>query len=417
LLQYDDTSRLLPAVEVPWPERPTAFEETMLALAYAPGRTDVDLFSSACVQVYEQHDSSTYDYPLAQVFEQTVLDEVVALSGRSVHAVSTLEDAPSERVGELRERMGAAADLSSVEAANLAAALISISRFGPARQVLDAALERRPDALGRFELAMLQFVVANRCTDGSGSARWFSQMRAAIEQGPIPDGRVLDACTQAVVWYLKRQELPPEDFKWFARMGNDIATNRQSQVPDAALSSWFRGVAMVPAKLRHVANTRAAMENAKLTADRVLSRSGSDYDRHLLKTYYESSVKEHLYVNRDEAKAEEFARLLIELDEVWSVSWGELAEMLVSFGRHREAVAAFDTAARLGPPYVRYHLKSAAGLYEDLGESEEAARRYYALSLFADTPGPLLERCMHLSSEPVLRAHVTERLADSGARR
>ena len=408
-MQSDDATRLRPTIATPWPGRPTAFEETMLGLEYDPARPAVDLFSGACVEMFEHRNPRSYDYPLAQVFEPAVLAEVAMLAGRSANAVTTLEYAPTGRVRHLREQIDVAGALPLAEAANLAGALISISRFALAQRVLDAAPSARLDARGRFELAMLRFIISNRCSGGHESAHWFAQMRATIEGGAIPNERILDACTQAVVWYLKRKELSKDDFAWFARRGNELVTGRHD-LSDSSLSSWYRGVAMVPAGLRHAASTRALMEKAKETAEHVLSRSGTIYDRHLLKTYYESSIKEYLYVNRDPAKAEKSAQLLIELDPLWSASWGEFGEMLVVFGRPAEAASAFDTAAELGPPYLRYHLESAGDLYHRLGDHEQAARRYYALSLFGDAPTNILERGMELSSDSSLRDHFAQRL-------
>ena len=213
-------------------------------------------------------------------------------------------------------------------------------------------------------------------------------MRRCIETGSIPDGRILDVCTQAVVWYLKRREVPEEEFDWYARRGMELVEQGWTRLPEGTISSWYRGIAMLPARFGDAVKTRALMERAKQVGEAILSRTGSSYDKHFVKTYYESSMKECMYVRPDPEQAEEFGRRLIELDPLWGPSWSELGEAYAHFRRLPEAADAFDNAVRLGSPWVRYSLRSAADLYEKLGDTDRAFARYYALTLFEDvTPG------------------------------
>ena len=125
----DAPVRLRPEIDVHWPQAPTAFEETMLGLAHDPARPAVDLFSGACVEVFEHRRADRYDYPLGQVFEPDVLAEVALLAGLAPAAVASLEHAPTERIAALRAEVEDAARLTPERGVNLASALISVSRF------------------------------------------------------------------------------------------------------------------------------------------------------------------------------------------------------------------------------------------------------------------------------------------------
>jgi len=242
----------------------------------------------------------------------------------------------------------------------------------------------------------------------ANSQRCFRRMRAAIEAGEVGAPRALDACTQAVVWHLKRQEIPADDFRWFAARARGLVRDAEGEIGDGQKSAWYRAVAMVPARVKRADTTRALMERARTTAERA-ERSGAMHDRHLVKTYYESSIKEFMHVTRDPERALASTLALIDVDPTWSVSWGERAETLAFFGQREEAAAAYDRAVRLGPPYVRHHLMNAAELYRELGDERRAGNRYYAPTLFQDAGAVIVERALAWA-EPAARSQMAAAL-------
>jgi tetratricopeptide (TPR) repeat protein len=366
------------------------FQETLLGLEYTT-RPDhpADLFSQACVEQYRELDLTRFGYLFAQVFEPDVLKEVALLEGVPYASLADLSHRPTTATTRLAELVRDAADLSAVALVNVAAALISISRFDLAIRVLDQAGERTRDVRERFEVAMLEFVVANRSADGVGSLLAFQRMRAAIESGTLPPERALDACTQAVVWYLKRREPPEEDFRWYLATGTALA-DAGDRLDPAAISSWYRGLAMVPAAEGDAEVTRRYMGYARDTADTAFARRPRAYEMHFMKTYHESSLKEHMYVTKNLDRAEESGRALIALDPAWSPSYGELAEAYVKFGRLAQAAHWYDKAVEMGPPYLGYHLFHAARAHEKAGNDEQALGHYRTLSELAPSSEPVL---------------------------
>lgn len=216
-------------------------------------------------------------------------------------------------------------------------------------------------------------------------------MRRAITDGDVPPARALDACAQAVVWYVKRREVPAEVFRWFAQHGTALAASGSDNLTGGGLSAWYRGVAMVPAATGRAASTRRYMRKAleaAEVAERV--RPGADA-RNARKTYYESTMKEHLYVTGDLDAARDAGLALVDLDPVWSLSIGELAEVHERRGETERAAELYERAVGLGPPSVGHHLHRAARCRVALGQHDLALERCMAL-LSLDPRDPTIRR-------------------------
>jgi tetratricopeptide (TPR) repeat protein len=375
--------------------QPNSFAQVMLGLAYDDAVAP-DLFSQACIEEYQQSDPAEFGYLFAQVFEPTVLEEIALLARLDHEDVANLRHQPTDTMRSLANRLGEIRELPTVPLVNVAAALLSISRFNLARGALTEAGARSLTAREQFEIGMLEFVISNRCEDGGSTPAAFARMQAAIEAGDLPPDRVIDACAQAVVWYSKRREISRSSFEYFLSLGRRLA-GVPGLVGSAALSSWYRGVAMVPAESKESAQTRRYMELAREEAERTITERPRPYERHLIKTYYESSLKEHMYLSRDEERAEQAARDLIAVDPVWPPSHGELAEALSFFGRPAEAAQAWVTAAELGPPYVGHHRLMAARTLEKLGRPAKALQQYLAMIDIAPPARELLAAARDLA--------------------
>lgn len=293
---------------------PNAFQRTIVHFDH--GGVDADLFSRACVEQYDDSALESFGYLFAQVFEPHVLHEVAALEGQPIEALERLEYGASERMERLRAQLrgGAASIIALV---NTAAALISLSRFGLAAEVLASIRRSDCDDRALFEVAMLEFVISNRLANAEGMRAAFAHMRRAIERSKLPAERLLDASGQAVVWRLKTKAIDEREFQWFLDLGKQvIAQERGSE--SGARSSWYRAVAMIPAAKGDKAATRELMLRARRTAEETLVSRPRAYETHFLKTYHESALKEHMYLTGDKDAALAEADALIALDPYWS---------------------------------------------------------------------------------------------------
>ncbi len=373
-----------------------AFQETILGLTYAERPDPIDLFSRACVEQYQEFSTEHFGYLLTQVFEPNVLLESALLADVPYESVAMLEQHPTEPITRLAELVAQRDDLAMPGLVNLAAALISISRFAVASAVLDTAAARSREPREAFETAMLRFIVANRRDDGEGSAAAFAGMRAAIEAGTLPDHRILDACTQAMVWYLKRREIPRSTFTWFVRTGHRLVESRRDISP-GALSAWYRGLAMIPAAKGDAHTTQRYMTYARRSADDMVAQRPFAYELHLVKTYHESSIKEYMYVTPDPDRAVDAALKLIDLDPAWAPSYGELGDACVRFHKLDIAAEAYERAIELGPPYFGHHLLQAARVQAARGNEDLALEHYEKLMDLNHTNEALRREARELS--------------------
>ncbi len=389
-----------------------SFQRTMLGLDLGDGATpeSVDLFSRATVEQWAEVDPTKYGYLFAQVFEPDVLRELALLEGISDESVVSLGHRPSESMSRLAAMVADTSASSTVELVGLASVLISISRFKVAAGLLDQARLLPAQPWDRFEIAMLDFMISNRCRDGQGSSASFESMRAAVATGSVAPDRTMDCCTQAVVWYLKRGELSRRDFTWFLETGQQIIRTIGPRLDPASVSSWFRALAMIPAATGDARTTRDYMNRAREAAEDTLSRRPRAYEMHLMKTYYESSLKEHLYLTRDLDQAVEAGRALIALDPAWAPSFGELAEVYVAFGRHSEAADLYDRAVAVGPPYVGLHLVRSAKSRMTSGQDEQALVAFTTLAGLAPDSDPV-----HTIGYPLARKLGLDPVAHFGA--
>lgn len=369
--------------------RRNAFQATLIGLSFGPSH-DADIFSRACVEAFDECDWAQFGYPFTQVFEPAVLFEVALLEGVPYERLTALDHRETDATVRLGAMVDVLATRSVVELVNLASALVSISRFDLARRVLAEAGARRTTPREDFDIAWVEFLVTNRCDDGAGSPAAFEKMREAVRAHGVPPSRVLDACTQAVVWYVKRREIPTAEFERWMALGASLAKT-PARIETGALSSWYRGVAMVPAATGNAGATRRYMDRAREAAEAATTvERGRAFALNAVKTYYESALKEHLYVRRDPEAAEEAGRALIDLDPAWSPSYGELAEVHERTGRVERAAELYEQAADTGPPYVAHHLLKAATCRERSGDLDRSLAHYATLAELA----PRSERVM-----------------------
>jgi hypothetical protein len=357
-----------------------AFCDTMLSLSFDSDAYAADIFSRACVESFEQCRWDQFGYSFTQVFEPTVLHEIALLSGVPLARLARLEQPDAPAMPRLRGMIDNPAGHSVAELVNLASCLATISRFDLVRDILAVLAARRTTPREDFEVGWLEFLLANRSDGGVGSPAAFDRMRTAVLARAVPASRVLDASTQAVVWYVKRREVPAESYAWWKELGASLASS-SAKVDPGALSSWYRGVAMVPAAAGDSAATRDYMERARAAAEAGGGSGAAELNS--IKTYHESSIKEHMYLRRDVTAAERAARALIELDPAWSISYGELAEVYVQAERPLQAAEMYEQAVATGPPYVAYHLLKATACRERGDDLSTALGHYEELAAFA----------------------------------
>lgn len=353
---------------------------------------NASLFARGCAHIFDTHDFDTWAYPYIQVFEPNLFLEVVHLNSRDLERAERFQDAQTPASRRLRELTAHHADLSNEWLANTIGALISVAHFTLAQELMTHLRARKLSAQGQFERAWLAFLITNRCEQGAGEKAAFDEMRAAADTGKVPTGRVLDLCTQGVVWHLKREQIDEEHFRWCLTTGAKLSKHVESRSHET-VASWYRGLAMLPAARNDTKRTRAYMARAEENARAAigLERKVGHAALNQLKTYYESSIKEFMYVDPDYRRALDAAQALVDLDPRWPLSMAEQGEVHARFGEHEAAAVCFEHAAALGPPYVAPHLLQAARARSRIGDEDSARRNADLLRAIAPDAATLVE--------------------------
>jgi hypothetical protein len=294
--------------------------------------------------------------PQAQVFESGVLFEAKRVAEFETLPSTIEEFVPSAPDGAALNPMGVAASTSfttSQAAVAAAGLLVSLSRFSTAARVL-GGMNGDSTQREQFERLWLEFIISNRCDTGRDSDHVFGRMLDIAEGGDVPDGRVLDICSQGVVWFLKRREISEATVRRLLELGRGLASG-SLRADWAGTSAWYRAVAMLPAEKGDSIRTREFMERAEDAAQRAVVSNPSPTNANLVKTYLESSMKEALYVTRDSERFRQYATQLIALDPGWSISYAETAEGFEAFGFLDEARDMWAAAVDKGVPYLWRH--------------------------------------------------------------
>ncbi|WP_131618123.1 hypothetical protein [Roseivivax marinus] len=361
------------------------------------------LFARGCAQIFENHDFDDWAYPYIQVFEPNLFREVAYLNDRDVDRAERFEDTLTPAGRRLRELIAYPAELSDVWLSNTIGALISVAHFTTANELMIHLKARSLTGQGQFERAWLAFLITNRCNQGADAQVAFDEMRGAAETGNVPTGRVLDLCTQGVVWHLKSEQINEAQFRWCLTTGARLSKQLEHRAPET-IASWYRGLAMLPAARNDPKRTRAYMAKAEYNAHAAIR---ADDNRGLsalnqLKTFHESSIKEFIYVDPDYRRALKSAQELVALDPYWPLSLAEKGEVHERFGEHEAAAECFERAAALGPPYVGLHLRKAATSRLRIGDRDRALQHANTLGSIAPDSETLGE------IEKVLRMHDAE---------
>lgn len=344
--------------------------------------------------------------PQSQVFEPAVLFEAKSVAGLTPLPSNLEEFVPFRPdvepcdVSSMVNAIGHREERAAIATAGL---LVSLSRFRTAARVLAAV---GPEVAGRerFERLWLEFIISNRCESGRDSDQLFAQMLSLADEGAVPDGRLLDICSQGVVWFLKRREVSEATVRRLLEHGRRLVSG-PLESDWAGNSAWYRAVAMIPAQRRNARRTRQYMDQAKGSAERALKLNATPANANLLKTYLESSMKEALYVDRDATRFDQLAAELIALDPTWSISYAEAAEGYEVFGHQAKARNMYAIAVEKGPPYVWRHafeLLRLCSMARDWTGAEQAFEKLIADSAPLEILESTVEQFSESTSTPLL---------------
>ncbi|MBD8706066.1 hypothetical protein IFT47_05405 [Pseudomonas sp. CFBP 13711] len=365
---------------------------------------------SVCAGLAEQNfDEVPYRVP--QLLEPSTLFEVAQRHSIGIDELEYFSypmDGPVAKVKWLADMLDWA---PPVQMLSLAQCLAASCRYRFANEVLAKVPYERLFPDQRLTYHLTRFAIQNRLEITSSHQEDFTALRALIQSNQTAPARVLDVCSQAIVWKLKGNAINDELNRWFIDTGEAAAKQIASSyepVDLVSLSSFYRGLAMVPAAKGDISATRQYMLLAENYAEAVINseKGRSIPAREARKTVYESKLKEMLYVARDVENAREVAEELIHFDPHWSISYHEAAEVEMKDGQWQRASQRFQEAYDIGFPRRTYSQYMIGACNQQLGKFD------LALDAFKNT---LLLDATNISAGisgyGVARAHLPEHMS------
>ena len=335
---------------------------------------------SICAGLAEQNfDEVPYRVP--QLLEPSTLFEVAQKHSIGVDELEYFSysmEGPVAKVKWLADMLEWA---PPVQKLSLAQCLAASCRYRFANEVLAKIPCERLFPDQRLTYHLTRFAIQNRLEITSSHQEDFTALRTLIQSNRTAPARVLDVCSQAIVWKLKGNAIDDELNRWFIETGETTAREIASSCESAdlvSLSSFYRGLAMVPAAKGDVSATRHYMLLAENYAEAVISseKGGSIPAREARKTVYESKLKEMLYVARDIESARRVGDELIKFDPHWSISYHEAAEVEMKDGQWQHAAQRFQEAYDIGFPRRTYSQYMIGACRQQLGQFDDALEAF-----------------------------------------
>ncbi|EOX4423236.1 tetratricopeptide repeat protein [Vibrio alginolyticus] len=314
--------------------------------------------------VFKSKNFDEKGYVFGQIFEPGVLREALKIHGIEYGSGCNLTNNISKEYQSIKWMLSNLKYVSNRQKTNLASFLISISRFELAQNVLDEIEHRElKDCL--FDYYWCLLIIYNR-TKNYQKINIIS--KTIIESEVISIEDKFRAYAQVIVWSCKGNIISDEIFKIYK---NKLDRNVVNQFDKKSISEWYRAYSMIPAfKENDFSETRRMMDICEEYAISSFEESRSNFN--VLKTAYESRLKEFLYIHDDFDKAEEYGIKLINLDRDWSISYYELSQVYIKKGDDKSAIKMLNKAISTGAPYLGLYRTSLATILEKNNQKEQA---------------------------------------------
>ncbi|PTA66544.1 tetratricopeptide repeat protein [Deinococcus arcticus] len=316
-------------------------------------------------------------YRFSQVFEPQVLQELAMLNPLDIDQLEQLNYGVHDHYQSVPWMLRHLQHVTNPQKINLANFLISVCRYALARRVFATIETRQLPARFLRDYHLLGFLLTNRTGQQSQSSEdHLSAILSMVKAGQLQPAEVAHIAAQAIVWNVKDGSVSTSTADTFISLAAQVMERTRDLNVKA---DWYRAYAMVPAyRTGDSKATTHMMDLAEAAAREAHERDPATVNS--LKTVYESRVKEYLHVSRDYALAEQYGARLIQLDPVWSLSYGEMAEVFEAQGNFQAALTYLEKAVELGAPYTQYHRYNKGRMLVKLERYEEALRDMRTIS-------------------------------------
>jgi len=344
------------------------------------GESRTNWSQSICAGLAD-HNFDEVPFRMPQLLEPSTLAEVAC---RYALPVSEIEFFSYELAGPVTKLRWLADMLkwaTPVQQLSLTQCLAASCRYHFAFRILTQISYDRLQPDQRVTYYLTRFAICNRLEMSSSHQNDFLALKSLVLAHHLPPARVLDICSQAIVWKMKNDAITDDLYEWFVGNGkvavSEIASSN-ALTDLVSLSSFYRGLAMVPAAIGDAPRTRQYMLLAEHYAEVIMQSEdrGTIAAREARKTVYESKLKEMLYVACDIEAAREVANELVLYDPNWSISYHEAAEVELKDKEWKAALECFENAYHIGFPRITYSQYMIGACHQKLTNFDQALNAF-----------------------------------------
>lgn len=345
-------------------------------------------WTTGVVLGFENHNFDQLPYFQTQVFEPSILFELSRFTNISLNKIENLDySLTGNNIKILKWLLDNLKYVTPVQKLNLSYALSSIGRYKLADSVFNQIIPSQLLHHERVYYYFQKFVIKNRTGQGHNCQEEFMYIKEILENNSLSVGTYIFFSAQAIVGYQKSKFITEDLYQWYLNVGLvsvEKIKNTNSFGEIHALSNFYRAYAMVPAEKGDIKKTRELMEKCFYYANclEVNNEMTEVIKTDVLKTYYESTIKEQMYITKDLEKAEEAAQKLVSLDPNWSISHQELGDVYYQQGYLQKALEEYKTSKTLLLPRYSIALFKEANCLEKMGETYQAIEVYKDLLKF-----------------------------------
>jgi tetratricopeptide (TPR) repeat protein len=358
-----------------------SFSECLLRLRYT--NESVPFLGKFVVDKFSKTNFDDIGPTCLQLFEPDILNEISILYNFSIEQLENFDyqSDSSENLSNLQWLLRNRNFLSAQQKINFSYSLATLARYKLARLLITDIDYEKLSTNWKLHYLFCDFCIDNRLEGSKRSEAIFAKVKEFMENGKVNNRLTALFVSQYIVWSLKSLHLTKiKDYMYSQAiqlvdtLEDEVSKEINLTNNYLVLSGFYRAIAMIPAKDFNKQKTRSYMEKSLEYAERIIPRNiFEEYNKkNLLKTYYESTIKEYIYLHSNLDVALENALKMLEVEPNWSISWQQLGEIYIKRNDFALALDAYTKAYNIGIPRKIESLFYIAYCHSELGDIQKA---------------------------------------------
>ncbi|OGT54026.1 MAG: hypothetical protein A3F17_07510 [Gammaproteobacteria bacterium RIFCSPHIGHO2_12_FULL_41_15] len=318
-------------------------------------------------------------YTIGHLLEPGLVDELALLTHVPAHELEFLNYETQGPISVLKDMLTNTEKLNEIQKINLCLALNSLARYVAAKEVFDLININNLKFQEKFYYYNIQLLF-NDVIGSINTENTFFNLKNILEINSVPEEEIVTTCASVILYGNKGAHIIKNNlFEWFIDSAKKYVKTIENNADFhslSLLSGFYRVYAMTLSN-----NLQATRQSMQLALNYAMQLQPSNLLEEAVKTYYirtnyQSTLKEHMFLTHDYEKAEEAIIRLIEVDKNFSVSYIEAAEFYLHRKQYEKALEYYQRANIIGPPRYIYSQFMLGFCYEQLNDYDQAINQY-----------------------------------------